>query len=56
MWQKPDCEGIRAALTRMSKGSHAKKNEFKTIASCYSFTREDMIEMWIMNHAGNKLL
>lgn len=34
----------------------AKRNEFKTIASCYSFTREDMIEMWIMNHAGNKLL
>jgi hypothetical protein len=34
----------------------AKKNYFRTISSCYSFTRAEMVEMWIMNHAGNKLL
>jgi hypothetical protein len=34
----------------------AQKNYFKTVASCYSFTRKEMIEMWIMNHAGNVLL
>jgi len=33
-----------------------KKNYFYTIASCYSYTKEDMYEMWFMNHAGNKLL
>lgn len=34
----------------------SKKNRFRTISSCYSFTREEMHEMWFMNHAGNKLL
>lgn len=33
-----------------------KKNYFKTISSCYSFTREDAHEMWFMNIAGNYLL
>jgi len=33
-----------------------KRNYFKTISSCYSFTLEDMAEMWIMNIAGNYLL
>jgi len=33
-----------------------KKNYFKTIASCYSFTREEMHEMFFMNQAGNILL
>jgi len=32
------------------------KNYFYTIRSCYSFTQEEMYEMWFMNHAGNKLL
>ncbi len=34
----------------------AQRNYFKTVASCYSFTKEEMIEMWLMNHAGNTLL
>lgn len=29
---------------------------FDTIASCYSYTKEDMYEMWFMNIAGNYLL
>ena len=29
---------------------------YKTIASCFSFTREQAVEMWIMNIAGNYLL
>jgi len=33
-----------------------KKNYFKTIRSCYSFTSEDMAEMFLMNLAGNDLL
>jgi len=33
-----------------------KKNYFYTIQSCYSYTKEEMYEMWFMNHAGNKLL
>lgn len=33
-----------------------KKNYFHTISSCYSYTKEEMYEMWFMNHAGNKLL
>ena len=33
-----------------------KRHYFKTIASCYSFTRDDMCEMWIMNIAGNYFL
>ena len=33
-----------------------KKTYFKTILSCDSFTREDMIEMWFMNNAANWLL
>ncbi len=33
-----------------------KKNYFKTIASCYSYTREEMHEMFFMNQAGNILL
>ena len=33
-----------------------KRTYFKTISSCYSFTIEEMCEMWIMNLAENKLL
>jgi len=33
-----------------------KKNYFYTIQSCYSFTKEDMHEMWFMNQACNILL
>jgi len=33
-----------------------KKNYFKTILSCYSFTEDEMKEMWFMNTAGNHLL
>ncbi len=33
-----------------------KKTYFKTILSCNSFTREDMMEMWFMNNASNWLL
>ncbi len=33
-----------------------KRTYFKTISSCYSFTNEEMCEMWIMNLAENKLL
>lgn len=33
-----------------------KRSYFKTISSCYSFTFEEMCEMWIMNLAENKLL
>lgn len=29
-----------------------KKTYFKTIRSCYSFTTEDLYEMWFMNQAG----
>lgn len=32
------------------------KNYFRTISSCYSFTEEDMHEMFFMNQAGNTLL
>lgn len=32
------------------------KNSFKTISSCYSFTHEEMAEMWFMNVVGNILL
>lgn len=32
------------------------KNYFKTIKSCYSFTAEEMEEMWFMNIASNYLL
>jgi len=32
------------------------KSKFKTIASSYSFTREEMHEMWFMNVCGNILL
>jgi putative methyltransferase len=32
------------------------RNYYKTIASCFSFTREQAVEMWIMNLAGNYLL
>lgn len=32
------------------------RSYFKTIASCYSFTREEMHEMWFMNVCGNILL
>lgn len=32
------------------------KNYFKTIKSCYSFTAEEMKEMWFMNIAANYLL
>jgi putative methyltransferase len=33
-----------------------KKNYFKTIRSCFSFTAEEMHEMWFMNNAANYLL
>jgi hypothetical protein len=33
-----------------------KKTNFKTISSCYSFTNDEMCEMWLMNLAENKLL
>lgn len=33
-----------------------KQSYFNTIASCYSFTREEMCEMFFMNLAGNYLL
>lgn len=33
-----------------------KKSYFETIRSCYSFTASEMVEMWIMNHAGNMLM
>ena len=33
-----------------------KKNYFKTISNCYSFSKEDMHEMFFMNQAGNILL
>ena len=33
-----------------------KKTYFKTIRSCYSFTRHEIIEMWFMNCAANYLL
>jgi len=32
------------------------KTEFRTMASCYSFTREEYWQMWFMNSAGNYLL
>jgi hypothetical protein len=33
-----------------------KRTYFKTINSCYSYSFEDMVEMWFMNTAGNFLL
>lgn len=33
-----------------------KKTIFKTISSCYSFSFDEMCEMWLMNLAENKLL
>ena len=33
-----------------------KKTHFKTIRSCYSFTVDEMYEMWFMNNAANYLL
>jgi radical SAM superfamily enzyme YgiQ (UPF0313 family) len=33
-----------------------KRTHFKTISSCYSFSFDDMCEMWLMNLAENKLL
>lgn len=33
-----------------------KKNYFKTISQCYSYTKEEMIEMFIMNIAGPIIL
>jgi len=33
-----------------------KRSYFKTISSCYSYTFEEMCEMWFMNLAENKLL
>jgi radical SAM superfamily enzyme YgiQ (UPF0313 family) len=33
-----------------------KRTYFKTIRSCFSFTSEDMYEMWFMNNATNYLL
>lgn len=33
-----------------------KKTHFKTIRSCYSFTAEEMQEMWFMNNSANYLL
>jgi hypothetical protein len=34
----------------------SKKTYFKTIRSCYSFSKSDMHEMWFMNNASNYLL
>jgi hypothetical protein len=34
----------------------SKRNRFKTISSCYSYSYADMCEMWFMNIAGNTLL
>lgn len=33
-----------------------KKNYFKTIRSCFSYTADEMQEMWFMNNASNYLL
>lgn len=33
-----------------------KQNKFKTVISCFSYTREEMCEMFFMNQAGNFLL
>jgi hypothetical protein len=33
-----------------------KRNHFSTMLSCYSYTREEMKEMWFMNNAANYLL
>lgn len=33
-----------------------KKHLFKTVSSCYSFTNDDICQMWIMNLSGNWLL
>jgi len=33
-----------------------KKTTFRTMRSCYSYTVEDMKEMWFMNNAANYLL
>lgn len=33
-----------------------KKNYFKTIRSCFSFTADELHEMWFMNNASNYLL
>jgi hypothetical protein len=33
-----------------------KRSYFRTMASCFSFTTEEMHEMWFMNNAGNYLL
>lgn len=33
-----------------------KLNNFSTMLSCYSYTREEMKEMWFMNNAANYLL
>lgn len=33
-----------------------RRTTFRTIRSCFSFSREEMIEMWIMNQMGNWLL
>ncbi len=33
-----------------------KRSYFRTMASCFSFTTEEMYEMWFMNNAGNYLL
>ena len=30
-----------------------KKTYFKTISSCHSFTKEEMMEMWFMNNSAN---
>ena len=33
-----------------------RKTHFKTIASCYSYTREEMCEMYFMNYAGPQFI
>jgi putative methyltransferase len=33
-----------------------KKHSFRTISSCYSYTNDEICEMWIMNLSGNWLL
>jgi radical SAM superfamily enzyme YgiQ (UPF0313 family) len=47
-----DEDGVDS-INELYKG---KKHSFKTIASCYSFTNDELCEMWIMNLSGNWLL
>lgn len=51
-----DLEKLQVELTPIySTSMFGSKNYFHTIASCYSFTREDMYEMFFMNLAAEPL-